>query len=403
MGGRGKTVRALAQEAELDLDEAIIMLWEADFSDISSPDDIIFPRNIQSARRALSLPTRREMTAVTYWREKSGLSEVLFREALGEAGIQIGAQAQRLPRGAVRKVRRIVASRITAGISTQAREVDEKLLTLSGQPFVWEIVGRGNPTRYLTPDEVVSIHFALAEDFSRHEDPIIPAGVRDQNLLLSALSRPYTAFGETMKYPTIEMAAAALLHSLVHNHPFYNGNKRTALVAMLVFLDQNHVMLEASEDEVFKKVLTLGQHRLVDPRSEHLPDQEVLNVARWLRIGCRPIQRGERPLKWRRLREILGSFKCELDNSLGVGNRMNIKREVIRKTIFGPTQIVLKTQVAYRNEGTEVQKGTLNKIRKELWLDEDHGVDSQIFYGSQIAVDEFLGIYRKTLHRLAKL
>jgi hypothetical protein len=190
---------------------------------------------------------------------------------------------------------------------------------------------------------------------------------------------------------------------LVHNHPFYNGNKRTALVAMLVFLDQNHVMLEASEDEVFKKVLTLGQHRLVDPRSEHLPDQEVLNVARWLRIGCRPIQRGERPLKWRRLREILGSFKCELDNSLGVGNRMNIKREVIRKTIFGPTQIVLKTQVAYRNEGTEVQKGTLNKIRKELWLDEDHGVDSQIFYGSQIAVDEFLGIYRKTLHRLAKL
>src|SRR5258708_1626270 len=77
------------------------------------------------------------------------------------------------------------------------------------------------------PSLVLVIHNQLVRDFAESGDPIDPPGIRDRGELLeSALSRPQTSIGTTLKYPTIEMAAAALLHALVHNHPFHNGNKR---------------------------------------------------------------------------------------------------------------------------------------------------------------------------------
>jgi death on curing protein len=70
------------------------------------------------------------------------------------------------------------------------------------------------------------------------------AGVRDRGLLESAVEQPRaTAFGELLHTDLFEMAAAYLFH-IVKNHAFLDGNKRTALVAALVFLDINGVSLE---------------------------------------------------------------------------------------------------------------------------------------------------------------
>jgi len=119
---------------------------------------------------------------------------------------------------------------------------------------------RGAPPRpsaesveFLTESEVLAIHFALVEFFARESDPITPSGPRDKNLLASALLRPRTSIGEHEKYRTVPQKAAALFHSLVKNHPFHNGNKRTALVGTLAFLDRNgwHLRSDVSDDEIF--------------------------------------------------------------------------------------------------------------------------------------------------------
>jgi death-on-curing protein len=82
--------------------------------------------------------------------------------------------------------------------------------------------------------------------------------VRDLGLLDSAAARPRaSAFGEDA-YPTIELKAAALLHSLARNHPLVDGNKRLSWLAVVVLLDLNGCEVTLSDEEAFQLVMDLA-------------------------------------------------------------------------------------------------------------------------------------------------
>src|SRR3990172_82947 len=97
--------------------------------------------------------------------------------------------------------------------------------------------------KYPTLDEVVAIHFRVTQKTGGSQ------GVRDWDLLNSALARPQSTFGGEDLYPSIELKAAALIQSLLLNHPFIDGNKRTALVSTEYFLYLNGEKIEASQKE----------------------------------------------------------------------------------------------------------------------------------------------------------
>lgn len=88
------------------------------------------------------------------------------------------------------------------------------------------------------------------------------AGVRDEALLESALGRPQQlhAYGEPA--PDIAALAASLAFGLARNHPFADGNKRTAHVCYRVFLALNDVELTASEEEKYIQMLSLAEGSL---------------------------------------------------------------------------------------------------------------------------------------------
>jgi len=82
--------------------------------------------------------------------------------------------------------------------------------------------------------------------------------VRDLGLLDSAAGRPRaSAFAEDA-YPTIELKAAALLHSLARNHPLVDGNKRLSWLAVVVFRDLNDYEVTLSDEEAFQLVLDVA-------------------------------------------------------------------------------------------------------------------------------------------------
>jgi len=86
--------------------------------------------------------------------------------------------------------------------------------------------------------------------------------VRDIGLLDSAMSRPRSsAFGEDA-YATIELKAAALLHSLTNNHPLVDGNKRLAWLATVVFCDLNGLETQLDDDEAFALVWDVASSHL---------------------------------------------------------------------------------------------------------------------------------------------
>ena len=78
-------------------------------------------------------------------------------------------------------------------------------------------------------------------------------GVRDEGLLSSALARPQNLFAYGEPTPDLASLAAAYAYGIARNHPFIDGNKRTALVAARTFLLLNAVDLDATQDD---KVLT---------------------------------------------------------------------------------------------------------------------------------------------------
>ena len=98
---------------------------------------------------------------------------------------------------------------------------------------------------YLSLEQVLFIHKRVMERYGGAQ------GIRDKNLLEFAVMRPQmSVFGEDA-YPTLFLKAAVLLHSIVQNHPFLDGNKRTGFAAMhLMLLRNGHDLASSCMQEV---------------------------------------------------------------------------------------------------------------------------------------------------------
>lgn len=111
-------------------------------------------------------------------------------------------------------------------------------------------------TQYLTPEQVLFLHSRLiAETGGGH-------GIRDLGMLLSALGRPQATFDEKELYADIFSKAATLMDLLVRNHPFMDGNKRTAITATALFLKVNGYRLVVENDEMVRFTLACAQSQL---------------------------------------------------------------------------------------------------------------------------------------------
>ncbi|MBN1591001.1 MAG: type II toxin-antitoxin system death-on-curing family toxin [Pirellulales bacterium] len=401
---KSETVRQLAQKANLSVDEALYALWEVGLEQLVRASDRVFGKDLRRARIALQIPARAELISRVYWQRQFKLSDDQFDLLLCKLGITCRPGTQRLPKGVVARLK--AEARHRAEPNLVAVTADREYREDTPPPKLqWRIVGHDTELRMLTEEELLQIHMELVRDFVDQSDPIEPSGIRNQALLGSAIHRPHTCLGKEQKYPSVEMSAAALAHALIHDHPFHNGNKRTALVALLVFLDENGLMLTCNEDELFKFVLKVAKHTIVDRHRKDLADREVMAMATWIHKSSRLVEKGDRPISFNRLRQILTDYDCIFAHPEGKGNRINISRP--NKAPRGRwTRRVpdFMTQVAYGDEGRDVQKNTVSKIRKDLHLDEEHGIDSKTFYdGASVSPSDFIVKYRKTLSRLARL
>jgi len=107
------------------------------------------------------------------------------------------------------------------------------------------------------PDDIVPII---------HKDQIRryggASGIRDRNLLDSALAQPKMTAGGKFLHKTIFEKAAAYGFHICCNHPFVDGNKRVAFIVMVLFLDRNGWELSASEEEAYATIIALADGKL---------------------------------------------------------------------------------------------------------------------------------------------
>lgn len=114
-----------------------------------------------------------------------------------------------------------------------------------------------------------------------HEEQLVehggPSGIRDEGLLASALARPRNS--ALYESPDAAALAASYAFGISRNHPFIDGNKRTAFVAMEVFLDLNGFELEVSDEAAVLNMLELAAGQI-----------EESVFAQWIRDHLRVLE-----------------------------------------------------------------------------------------------------------------
>ncbi len=123
---------------------------------------------------------------------------------------------------------------------------------------------------FLTLDEAIDVHMDLVSRYGGHP------GTRDTDLLLSALAMPQASFGGEFLHRDIFEAAAAYAFHICNNHPFVDGNKRTALTCGLVFLELNAIETRDPDGTLYAA--------MIDVASGRLGKQQLADIFRTLSV-----------------------------------------------------------------------------------------------------------------------
>jgi len=128
----------------------------------------------------------------------------------------------------------------------------------------------------------VTVYLSVVQVLRLHQKQIATfggsGGLRDEGSLDSAVARPQMTFGGEDLYPDTAAKAAALMHSLVMNHPFIDGNKRVGAMAMELFLIANSFTLDAPDETLESVTMAVARGEI-----------EAEALAIWLRQRMRRV------------------------------------------------------------------------------------------------------------------
>lgn len=246
---------------------------------------------------------------------------------------------------------------------------------------------------YLTTDEVLTIRRRIARQMEGSDfgflEPLKP------DALESAVARQTAGFGGVLKYKRSRDVAATLFYGIAMNHAFENGNKRTALVSLLVVLNRNRMLVvNTSEEDLYDFATSVAAHEIALPaNASRSADSEVAAIAAWLAKRTRTLERGDTHVQFSALRKQLEAQGCEFD----APSKNFIK--VHRQTTDGKRS----HRMGYPRADFNVGVKDIKILRQRLALDEPHGVDSGAFYGElEAVVDGFVNEHRRVLDWLAE-
>ena len=113
----------------------------------------------------------------------------------------------------------------------------------------------------LTVAEAEYIAYRMVQEMMDYGEPMSEFSTRYPNKLESCLEQPFATFDGKDLYPTLLEKATLLFYLVIKNHPFENGNKRMAVMLMLVFLFKNHKFISVNPDSLYELALIVARHK----------------------------------------------------------------------------------------------------------------------------------------------
>ncbi|MFT7712230.1 hypothetical protein ACMT9Y_14815 [Clavibacter tessellarius] len=167
------TPSSLARELSCDVDDVLLMLWDAGIDYPTASQSQIRPEDGSKARTACGLASIKDRLLVSYWRDNLDKTHPELQEWAIQRGVTLGNDARRLPKGALAKFDRETAYRFSRTPEVSPNQIGESSFL---KRFTWRVIGHSRDSlRHLEGPEIEAIHYQIARDFEYTSDPIAPA------------------------------------------------------------------------------------------------------------------------------------------------------------------------------------------------------------------------------------
>jgi len=281
------------------------------------------------------------------------------------------------------------------------------------------ITTKNGPLLILTPNCVVELHKLLSENYLLFHgmEPISPSGIKNNNMLESAVYRQQTGIDKYYKYDTIYKNCASLAYGIIKNHAFHNGNKRTGLLSIIKHLHSNGYVLNPNlkNGELYDLIVSIARDDLFGHAKRYTPeyknienskkdiDELIEYIAYWIKKNSMPksLYIGQF-LKINTLKNILKN-KNILYSEEG---RHIVLTEKKAKKIFGiltyDEKVIKRKKYLIGKRKEKIKKSILDRIRKDFNLTRSDGVDNVAFYDDKNIMDEEIKKYKSIIYRLSK-
>lgn len=269
----------------------------------------------------------------------------------------------------------------------------------------------------LTVECIKELHNLLSENYKLFKDmePISPPGVKNNNMLESAVYRQETGIDDYYKYNDTYSNSATLCYGIIKNHAFHNGNKRTGLLALIKHLHSNGYVLrnKLGNAELYELIVCIAKGNLNEHSkiySQSYKDEDVTwdmdgnigYLAFWIKQNSMPKSLYiAQQLKTKTLKSIL--------NQKGIQYKEEgkyIVLEIVKpKKLLGikyDEEVVKRKKYFIGKRKEKIKKSKLDKIRKDFNLTRSDGVDNVAFYDDKNIIDEEIKKYKQIIYRLSK-
>ena len=259
--------------------------------------------------------------------------------------------------------------------------------------------------------DVLQAHYLICDFFESSGGTSSLHGIKNVDMLCSAVSRQTVEFAGVKKWADEYEIAATLFFGLVKNHPFHDGNKRTALLVLLNHLLKNKKVAAVPQKEFEQLTVIVAESdwhslRHYKPRGEMSQadeqDYAIRCIAKSLRRMTRLVDKSFKPVAYFELENAISKygyyFKDPYRNRIDICKNKDVYNWIGIKT---KKQVPVKIcNVAFPGMKRQVSKETLKEILKKLELDDKHGFDRRSIFNEAIPMYKLIQDYEGPLKRL---
>jgi death-on-curing family protein len=264
---------------------------------------------------------------------------------------------------------------------------------------------------HLSADDVLDAHFAIADFFYREDYGMAGVGFRDIGNFVSTVERQFTNFGGISAWADEYEEISSLLFGIIKNHPFYDGNKRTAFLCCMLQLHRMGRQVTVAEKELEDLMVEIAdgtihnKSALKDLLKAKVSQPEVKYLATYLRRNSRKTAKLSGTIKFRDLRRIVESNGFGFNNpNRGTIDIIKTEEKRVPRFFFGDrversNRVV--QNISYHGEGIDVPDSTIKLVRQVCGLTDQDGFDGEVLLRDATPTFKLIKSYRTALQNLA--